>query len=435
MYIKDFSCSMFMDTDGRLQETQIIKSPDLLMTHFTGKAATKKIGAYLVPGLPVEVHIHGVRDIDFSSKDFFDLAKVNEYAKAEGLMYLPCIFLRQDNVDRFVDFMKEFHRNKQQGRLEHIIGISLEGPLLGSYGGTPSQGTWAPTKQDWMKIVNCGALGLKYIVLSPDVYTESSSLYDSLHATDTSLEWIVSTMLEADICISIGHFHKKNPWASGQCIDEILKISKRYHPVHSANRIMVDHFFNDMPSQILYSWRTPESQRRRIGEIEQLKLEEWTLENVVQRLGPVPGKIMNAANDGLLTICINFDGQHVDLEVCKRILELVDHRSVCMMTDRLETNKFGDNSVIKSSNSLWYKEDGVVAAGSSTIDKQMNNLRNIGLEESVIWRLCSFVPSSMFNLDFGAMTGAHRYYSYVSLQRERHWFMEPALEPAIIQGG
>ncbi|MEM5633028.1 hypothetical protein AAHB55_04695 [Bacillus cereus] len=176
----------------------------------TGKLSrTNNVEDYIAPTLPVEIHIHGLSEFDFSNDNFFDLEEVDRHSRNEGIICVPSIFLAQYNLDNFVEFTRKFKSLKEQGKLKNIPGISLEGPLLGSFGGTPQKGTWLPTIDEWNKIISCADFGLKYIVLSPDALSKGSCLHSENNEESPSLEWILNNIFKSGIKVSIGHFHKK----------------------------------------------------------------------------------------------------------------------------------------------------------------------------------------------------------------------------------
>ncbi|OUB18743.1 hypothetical protein BK708_20570 [Bacillus thuringiensis serovar yunnanensis] len=367
----------------------------------TGKLSrTNNVEDYIAPTLPVEIHIHGLSEFDFSNDNFFDLEEVDRHSRNEGIICVPSIFLAQYNLDNFVEFTRKFKSLKEQGKLKNIPGISLEGPLLGSFGGTPQKGTWLPTIDEWNKIISCADFGLKYIVLSPDALSKGSCLHSENNEESPSLEWILNNIFKSGIKVSIGHFHKKNTEESARLIKVVLDIAKKYYPSNSENAVIVDHFFNDMPSNIKYAWRTPESKLNRGEDIKSLKVDEWSLDNIEEILGIVPSTIIKAAKKGDLTVCLNFDGEHVDLIIAQKIVELIGTQNVCAMTDRLEVNSMGNISLSQKENSsLWYQENGVVAAGTSTINQQMGILRIMGFDESEIWNMCSFIPCKIIGIN------------------------------------
>lgn len=127
-------------------------------------------------------------------------------------------------------------------------------------------------------------------------------------------------------------------------------------------------------------------------------LDQWNLDNINTVVREVPGTLMRCASEGLLTICMNFDSEHIDLEVARRVVELVGSRSIIAMTDRIETDSMCGQPLQKiEDNNLWYQGKGYVAAGSYTIDRFMNNIRAIEFNEKVVWDMTSFVPLRVCN--------------------------------------
>ncbi|PFR37898.1 N-acetylglucosamine-6-phosphate deacetylase [Bacillus thuringiensis] len=413
-----FSYNAYLDESEGLKKATISRYGDKWKDFDINNSTIKDNHvSYLVPNLPIDIHLHGIGGFDFSSKGFFDITTVNNRAIDKGTFIVPCIFLAKNQLDELEEFADKYSFAKREGKASHIAGLALEGPLLSSYGGTPSQGNWLATKSDWLKIARCGEKGVKYVVLSPDIYTQGSCLYDKISSQTPSLEWIISLLFDAGIGISLGHFHKLNPEVSSDCIKSIIKIAQKHsNRMKIQDLIMVDHFLNDMPSNITYSWRTPERQAYRAREIQQLGLENWTLDNINHKMGPVPATLLKMAKDELLTICLNFDGDHVDLEICKRIVELVGSKNISAMTDHIDVNRMGNAKLIRAEkNRLWYQESGAVAAGMSSMDNQMSNLRNLGFSEKEIWEMCSFVPQRLLRLD----DNNTKYFSYVPTSRSR----------------
>ncbi len=93
------------------------------------------------------------------------------------------------------------------------------------------------------------------------------------------------------------------------------------------------------------------------------------------------------------------------------------------MTDRIDVHFMGGQTLHKKEGSqLWYQEKGVVAAGSYTIDRLIHNLRAIGLQESAIWNLTSFVPLRVLNQLPQYGSGNEISYSFVSETKSRYAF-------------
>ncbi|ADC52149.1 putative N-acetylglucosamine-6-phosphate deacetylase (plasmid) [Alkalihalophilus pseudofirmus OF4] len=368
----------------------------------------KKSGSYLVPSLPVEFHCHGIGDYDFSNLDELDIEKINSLAEKEGIFCIPSIFLPHNQLDQFVCFMRTFHDQKKTGLYPNILGISLEGPLLASFAGTPEKGNWAPTKEEWNKIASCGEYGLIYTVLSPDAMTEKSYLKKFITKDHPSLEWIVDTLVEAGIKPALGHFQKAYPEETSKLIMQVIQIAQKRSNYTGPDAVLTDHLFNDMPNNFRHSWRTPEERKIRIEGLNNVQLNQWNLDNINKLVGQVPGTLIRGAAEGLLTICMNFDSEHVDLEIARRVVELVGSKGIIAMTDRIDTDTMCGQPLEKiEGNNLWYQGKGYVAAGSYTIDRLMHNIRAIGFNGKTIWDMTSFVPlrscnylSTLENLSF-----------------------------------
>lgn len=418
-----FLCESFLDESGVMRKAHIHYDANRwIRFHIDTLASIKPQGGYVVPMLPVEFHCHGIGGSDFSDFEDLDLATVNENAKQEGILCLLCVSLAHLKLEALVGFMQEYAKASQNGKLTHIVGIALEGPLLASFGGTPEQGMWAPSKEEWEKIASCGELGLQYLVLSPDAELEGSNLANQITSEYPSMKWIVSILLEAGIRVALGHFQKINPIASAHCIQTILQLAKERGCRPFSGMIITDHLFNDMPLKFRHAWRTSRDRLRRSEEIKHLQLNRWCIDNLNEMLGDVPAALMRAAYEGSLTLCLNFDNEHVDLDVCRRVVELVGTDSVIAMTDRTDTNSLARQKLEKKEGSLWYQERGIVAAGSRSIDYQMSNIRSIGLSEASMWKLTSLVPLRVLGISPQySSDGIPKRCCYVSDTGERYY--------------
>lgn len=357
------------------------------------KGQYNRSGSYLVPSLPVEFHCHGIGDYDFSNLEELDLDKVNALAEEEGIYCVPSIFLPHHQLDLFHLMMNDFATKKSSGQLPNILGISLEGPLLASFAGTPAKGNWAPTKQEWSKIASCGELGLIYTVLSPDAMTDNSYLKEQITKDHPSIEWIVETLVKNGIKPALGHFQKNDPFYTSELIKKVIKIAQEANPFIDSTPVITDHLFNDMPLNFKHTWRTTEEKKVRLQELYDSEIQSWSLDTICEKVGQVPGTLIKAAAAGDITICMNFDSEHVDLEVVRKVVELIGTSNIIAMTDRIDTDVMCGQDLNKSGeNNLWYQGKGYVAAGSYTIDRLIHNIRSIGFNESDIWKLTSFTP-------------------------------------------
>lgn len=344
--------------------------------------------------LPVEFHCHGMGDYDFSQIDQIDLSAINKIAVGEGVYCVPCIFLSQSKLDDFVTLLRTFSTLKNKGELSNLLGISLEGPILASLGGTPEQGTWAPTKSEWAKIAGCGEHGLVYSVISPDAALPGSCLKDMMTPSHPDMEWIIRCLQDANVMPAIGHFSRFNPKASAQAIKNLISICSEYSS--GEPRVLTDHFFNDMPLLFKHAWRTEEELVCRDEAIRELNLNSWAIENLSAKLGSVPATIIEAAKKNQIVMCINFDGMHVDLSIAEKVLSLVGSKNIIAMTDRIDVPQLGGQLLEQRfDNTLWYQSSGVVAAGSTSIKTQMNKLKELGMIQDVLYDISVCTPLKM----------------------------------------
>lgn len=362
---------------------------------------------YVVPTLPVEVHCHGLGPIDFSNFAEIDLHELNKVASAEGVLCIPTLYLRRERLDGFVEFMREYAALRADGELPFVPAMALEGPLVASFGGTPANAVWAPSKQEWDKLAGCGELGLVYIMLSPDALQSSSYLAAQFTPEHPSLEWIVTRLVEKGVRPALGHFAKEDPQLGADCVALVLGAAEAADCPHNGVRVVTDHLFNEMPLLIRHAFRTRKAQAEREAVLAGYDLPSWNLADLHEQVGPVPAAIMRGAHAGRIAACLNFDGEHVDYAIAKRAIEIVGPQNMMLMTDRSDTARLaGQNLHLEPGSQLWYQEKGVVAAGTMPIDKQISNVRDLGVGEHDIWRLVSFTAHRTFfpEIDLGAAT-------------------------------
>ncbi|WP_343235853.1 hypothetical protein [Streptomyces sp. SID10815] len=352
---------------------------------------------YFVPSLPVEVHCHGLGDVDFSDFSRMDLKQLNEAARAEGIVCIPTLYLKQERLDDFVAFMGEFARMRADGVLPYVGAMALEGPLVASFGGTPATSVWAPSRQEWAKLASCGPLGLVYLMLSPDALTPGSYLAPALPADYPKLEWIVTTLVEAGVRPALGHFTREDPQLGADCVEAAISAAEAADFPGAGVRVITDHLFNEMPLLIKHAFRTSRAKAERDRVIASYDLPSWNLADLHEQVGPVPAAIIRAAHAGRITACLNFDGEHVDFAIAQRAVELAGPSNMMLMTDRSDTPDLGGQRLHRDTeNSLWYQHEGVVAAGTQPIDQQIANVRGLGVPEADIWHLVSFTAHRTF---------------------------------------
>jgi N-acetylglucosamine-6-phosphate deacetylase len=360
------------------------------------KAETLRTSSYFVTELPIDFHCHGVGRFDFSELRDLDLDEIDDILKCEGIRAVLTIYLEQSDLSCLEETIAAFDAARQSGKLRRIAGFAIEGPVLTSPGGTPLSTIWPPTCDEWRRLARLGRLGLKYIVLSPDIEIgPHASEFIGGSGFPPSIDWIVELLLEWGVMPAFGHFQKINPEASARCLDRLIDLGSK-----SRTRIITDHLLNDMPRKIRHAWRTPSEREHRARDLAGMAISEWTLENVDERLGPVPGAIIKAAaQKRRITPCLNFDGEHVDIAISTRLLELIGSENVIGMTDRIESRRLGGRELERSpDNHLLYQREGLVAAGSQEIPVQVSNALLAGVRPEDVWNIFCFVPAKVLGL-------------------------------------
>ncbi len=353
--------------------------------HSAEKTARKLKMPYFVESVPIEVHFHGIGQIDFSGNvDNLDLTTIQKLLSEEGVMGIPTIFLEKSKLKCFLDLMQRFSVLKQNGKLENILGLALEGPVLLSRGGTPKEGSWIPTRKQWKDIAACGEKGLKYMVISPD--WDLSKLLP-----------VAELFLSNGIYLSLGHCRRDFVKAAVEGINAVTDLATKIGFKPYSGAISVDHLFNDMPRNIKHAWRTVSERRMRSQQLIDMDIDKWNFGSLESQIGEVPATMIKLAVNGLITLFLNFDSYHVDLQICRRVYEMVGTAGITAMTDRMESSAFGKWHLKKAEiGTLWYQESGSVAVGSSTLDEQMINMRSLMIPEKDIWKICALNPAQIF---------------------------------------
>lgn len=391
-------CHALMDTDGVLKGGTILYTDGRWHVVEMNEPRTNYIDNYLVPTLPVEIHFHGINRFDFSTMSLSDLTQINKLLIKRHTIGVPTMFLPYQNFEIFLQTMDAFDEAKRAGQYSHIAGISLEGPMLSSIGGTPETGNWLPNESEWQQIAKCGPKGLVYVVLSPDFMLEGSTLRQSIPKNYPSIDWIIDLLLQNRVRPSLGHFQKTSIGESTQIIYRLTEIAEKYRRKGFSTPILTDHIFNDMPHNFKHAWRTQSEKRQRDTEIQYSPIHQLSWENLELTLGEVPASLLYGARSGSIGISMNFDGEHVDLEICRRLVELLDGQHLLAMTDSTETPHLGEQELHREAeNSLWYQANQVVAAGSHNIYAQIQNMIALKLQPHHIWQLCSYSALRFLN--------------------------------------
>lgn len=339
-------------------------------------------------GKAIDVHCHGVGRFDFTEIHDIKLQEIEELLRVRNSKAILTLYLPKQNFDDFMIFMDNFAHGQQTGKYQNIVGIALEGPLLASHGGTPQQGVWNPSKFDWRKIASCGKKGLVYVIFSPDAQLNGNEINEEL--PPASVAWIAKMLLDKGVLPAAGHFKKDNPEASAKLLQSIYDVVSEW----GVGPTLSDHLFNDMPHNFRHAWRTKEDRQKREQELHAQNIDSWSLDNIEEKLGPVPATMIKNAKKGLVKIAMNFDGEHVDLAIAKRTVELVGAENMLMMTDSIESNRLaGRDLKVREDNTLLYQDEGIVAAGSQGIIKQIKNMVAMGLELRQIEQITSTSPT------------------------------------------
>ena len=202
-------------------------------------------------------------------------------------------------------------------------------------------------------------------------------------------------MLKGGVLPAPGHFTKKNPEASAAALQDVFDAVAEW----GHGPTLTDHLYNDMPHNFTHAWRTKEAKERREQELEEMDLGSWSLSNLESKVGIVPATMIRNAHKGIVKLALNFDGEHVDLAVVRRTVELVGAENLMMMTDSIESKRLaGRQLVMRKGSSLLYQEEGVVAAGSQNVSKQISNMLRIGLSTDQIRLITEGVPTQLLKL-------------------------------------
>ena len=350
---------------------------------------------------PIDFHSHGVGRFDFFDVSGIALDEVEHAFRREGVRAILTLYLPRHQYEPFLKFMDVYAEGCARGRFPNIAGIALEGPLLASHGGTPEQGVWAPTKKEWRAIADCGRKGLQYVVFSPDADFASAATESE---SQPSLSWLVQTLMDGRVRPAPGHFKKSEPDVGARRVKELFEIVA----ARGDMEIVSDHLFNDMPLNFRHCWRTAADRVQRTQGLAEIDLEGWSLSNMTERLGVVPAALLEGARDGLARLCINFDGEHVDLAISKRIVDLVGANYFLLMTDQIQSRVLAGRRLTEhADNTLLYQEKGIVAGGSQPVARQIANMRGAGFTKETIRKIAVWNPNML--LGVGGVVQAAEY--------------------------
>ncbi len=336
---------------------------------------------------PVLFHVHGIGSHDFSSMTPDALHEIHQIANNRGVDVIPTIFLRPDYLPELTRVLKAWVEARERGDLASILGFGIEGPLLGTSGGVPPAGCWLPDAATWRALAALGDIGLRYIVIAPDAL-ELDEVLDG----DLTFGTLIELFYHHGVRLALGHFRHTNPSVSARRTEAVIDAVEQL--THGQPDVLVtDHLFNDMPRAFTHAWRTEEERAHRDEELGAFLTRPWEPDSLADVLGPVPASIVAAARAGRILPMLNFDGDHVDLEICRRTVEYVGADRLIAITDHIEVDAMaGEDLALAASSSLMLRSDGRVAAGTTDLTKQAEHMRGIGLDEAQINELVSQVP-------------------------------------------
>lgn len=334
-------------------------------------------------------HTHGIGSLDFSSLQASGLVTLDAAAAQRGAFVCPTIYLLEERFRAFGELLAAFAELKSGGALPRILGFSIEGPVLGSQGGIPSGSVWRPTVRQWQEMSSWFALGLRYVVLAPDALSLSDEIGDGATFGD-----VLSGIYDSGGRVALGHFAGASPHESARKVGDVLDfLEGKFAP--SPYLVLTDHLFNDMPRNFRHALRGEAALEARKHERSAL-FDSLTLSDrpdLRSILGPVPAVLLTAARDGRLTPALNFDGGHVDLDICKWVVDYLGPARLIAMTDHTEVHALaGEPLSLDRSGRLLYRADGVLAASAVGEGLQIENMNRIGLSSDAIAGLFYHTP-------------------------------------------
>jgi N-acetylglucosamine-6-phosphate deacetylase len=337
---------------------------------------------------PIDFHCHGVGRFDFADPDRLALDELEAQLSVEGVRCILTLYLPRSQQAAFERFVHTYWAGRCEGRYPHILGIALEGPMLASFGGTPETGCWQPTKAEWERIASLGRHGLIYVVLAPDATLPQSAEYFS------SPVQVMEELIAGGVIPAFGHFSKKHPGLSAEAIYAACE----WHAALGLGPLLTDHLFNDMPLNFKHCWRTEAERGRRAEDLADFLRSPWSDGTIEHTLGAVPAALVRGARNGSLKTCMNFDGDHVDLDICKATVDFVGAANMLLMTDRIQSGVLGGQTLSRrADNSLMYQSRGIVAGGTQSVMRQLGNMLKAGISSADILQISQHSPQQFLD--------------------------------------
>jgi N-acetylglucosamine-6-phosphate deacetylase len=331
-------------------------------------------------------HTHGLASFDFSMVESHDLRAIDRIAAERQASLCATVFLQPDMLVRVRRVLTNFAEEKSKGALANLLGFAVEGPVLGPRGGTPRGSVWRPTTEQWAEVISWFRMGLKYIVISPDVV----GLNEELDAGFTFAH-LISQIYDAGGRIALGHFARRDdPAESAKRIDRILAfLETRFCP--SPYLVLTDHLFNDMPLRFRHAFRTEADKLERENRLAPIINTTWSSATLPDLLGEVPAMLLSAAKGGRVTPSLNFDGSHVDLDVCRSVVDYLGAQRLIAITDHTDVFEMAGER-LSAVDDLLYRSDGILSASRMGHEQQRANMIKIGLSQQEIRHLFCDVP-------------------------------------------
>lgn len=324
-------------------------------------------------------HTHGLGPFDFSNICDGDLSAINDLAERRSAYLCPTIYLKEARLKAFEEMIAAYARALSEVGLSRFLGFAIEGPMLGRKGGIPRGSVWRPSVRQWHSIASWFARGLKYIVLAPDQYDLDDNIDDGFTFAD-----LLSLIYDAGGRIAFGHFCRSSPGTSARRIVDVLDyLESRY--AGSPYLVLTDHLLNDMPRNFLHAFRTLDQLEFRDAELKRVLSQKWTSSSLPDLLGPVPAALLNAAESGRITPALNFDGAHVDLIICQKLVDHLGSSRLIAMTDSTEIGELASEPLrLGTDGRLFYRNDGVLAASAVPHEEQIKNMVSMQLDNESI---------------------------------------------------
>lgn len=338
-------------------------------------------------------HTHGIDKYDFSSLQQGMLPAINAAAAKRNIDLVPTLYLTPNGLDSYIRLLDEHANLSDQGLTPRILGFGIEGPLLGPNGGIPRASTWIPTVREWHKITGTPGAHPAYVVMAPDAMGLDDEIEPGYRFRD-----LLDSIYSSGSRVAVGHFCRDDAGRSARRLDDFLSyIWTTWRQDRFA--VLTDHLYNDMPRNFKHTWRTDEERITREEYLKKFLPIEWNPDSVEGLLGPIPGRLLGYARTGMICPALNFDGEHVDLEIVRKTVAYVGAANLIAITDNTEVPIMaGERLTQRTGSHLYFRDDGAVAAGGLDVTGQVANMHLLGLSGAEIATMLEVNPRSALGL-------------------------------------